>query len=484
MGNPNWRKANDHGQGSGYAEYSPNANANYGGNYNYGGAGAGHGGQSGQNRPANGNANANNGGWYNYDSGKGNKDKGYGGSSPPGYKGGKGKSKGKTTRPYVVCKCGKWRYEHLLAEAPCCIECGELLLKDKDQEEEESPMDYKLALVQGGMPAPVPLAGAPCTPPRSQTSSSQGSTPSSTTSSGGTSTSGGSPGYQSDSQDSGSSGTINDPAGLEFKSIADKFGMDPRITLEIQALVAKAKRSPIGEKPKADPSCRSQAKLQAEQRAAYLLQEKSGKIKESLQKQYDECKSKLDNVAKSLKESGDKFKKDFEAWQQTQEAEAQGAIELQAKLGDLEQAEPPGNMECDENITKEELQEIQQLEPDMQEEAIQVLKGQKQAEKARAAFTAKVEAAAAAKGGGMAAPGSPVMPSIAEPPNDLGGYGKGKGKGPVVRSTPYPQGTGEKALEQAAKDAAAKAKETSQGEEEAAKLEAEAAAKLKDKSQG
>ena len=67
---------------------------------------------------------------------------------------------------------------------------------------------------------------------------------------------------------------------------------------------------------------------------------------------------------------------------------------------------------------------------------------------------------------------------------DLGGYGKGKGKGPVVRSTPYPQGTGEKALEQAAKDAAAKAKETSQGEEDAAKLEAEAAAKLKDKSLG
>ena len=35
-------------------------------------------------------------------------------------------------------------------------------------------------------------------------------------------------------------------------------------------------------------------KLQAEQRAAYLLQEKSGKVKECCQKQYDECKSKLD----------------------------------------------------------------------------------------------------------------------------------------------------------------------------------------------
>jgi hypothetical protein len=142
-------------------------------------------------------------------------------------------------------------------------------------------------------------------------------------------------------------------------------------------------------------------------------------------------------------------------------------------------------MDCDENITKEELQEIQQLEPDMQEEAMQVLKGQKQAERARAAFTAKVEAAAVAKGGGLAAPASPVMPSLSEPPSDLGGYGKGKGKGgATVRSTPYPQGTGEKALEQAAKDSAANAKETTPEQEEAAKLEAEAAANLKDKSQG
>jgi hypothetical protein len=69
------------------------------------------------------------------------------------------------------------------------------------------------------------------------------------------------------------------------------------------------------------------------------------------------------------------------------------------------------------------------------------------------------------------------MPSLSEPPSDLGGYGKGKGKGgATVRSTPYPQGTGDKALEQAAKDAAADAKQTTGEQEEAAKLEAEAAA--------